>query len=386
MTASIGLVLSGGGARAAYQAGVLEGICEILTRGGWPRSVNPFPIICGTSAGAINAAALAARADDFPTAVECLVRLWTDISADQVYRTDVAGACANAGHWLMSLTAGWAVRRAPRSLFDNRPLAGLLDDQIDFAGIGRGLAGGSLQAFSVTASSYSSGQHVTFYTSAHECEPWFRTQRLSCRTEIGRDHLLASAAIPFVFPAVPLRLEDHWEYFGDGSMRQTAPISPVIHLGATHVVMIGAGRLERGATHTAHASAQHEYPSLGQIATHAMSSIFLDSVASDIERLDRVNGTLGLMDEAARRRSPLRFIDSAMITPTERLDVLAAGHVRELPATTRSLLRLLGATGPRGAGLASYLLFERGYTSTLIGLGRADVAAQADTVRRVFQL
>ncbi|MEZ5653450.1 MAG: patatin-like phospholipase family protein [Burkholderiaceae bacterium] len=386
MTEPLGLVLSGGGARAAYQVGVLEGICELLSRAGWPRSVNPFPIIAGTSAGAINAASLAAGAADFQTAVARLVALWSDIRPDQIYRTDVAGAFANAAHWVGALTAGWAVRRAPRSLFDNRPLAGLLESVVDFGAIRKALSAGMLQAFAVTASSYSSGQHVTFYASRAPCDPWYRTQRLACPAQIGLDHLMASSAIPFVFPAVPLTLGGHHEYFGDGAMRQTAPISPAIHLGASRIVMIGAGRIERGLAQAEHLDPRLEYPSLGQIATHAMACIFLDNVASDIERLDRVNGTLALMDPAARTLSPLRTIDSAMLMPSQRLDQLANDHVGRLPATTRSMLRLLGAAGPRGAGLASYLLFDARYTRTLMDLGRTDAQANTEAIKRVLTL
>ena len=384
--AAVGLVLSGGGARAAYQAGVLEGLCDLLARSGWPRTVNPFPVITGTSAGAINAAGLAAQAADFPGAVQRLVRLWSDIRPDHVYRTDLGGACANAAHWLGALTAGWAMRRAPRSLLDNRPVAGLLAGTVDFTAIRRSIADGVLHAFAVTASSYSSGQHVTFYDSHASHPPWYRTQRLACPAGIGPQHLLASSAIPFVFPAVALSFGGHEEYFGDGSMRQTAPISPAIHLGAERIVMIGAGRLERGDAAGGPCATRAEYPSLGQIAAHAMSCIFLDNVASDIERLGRVNDTLALMDGPARSRSPLRTIASAVLMPTERLDRMAVPHVRRLPATTRSMLRLLGATGPGAAGLASYLLFDRHYTRALIDLGRADAAASGETIKRVFDL
>ena len=380
-----GLILMGGGARAAYQVGVLEGIARILESRGWPAGRNPFPVVCGTSAGAINAAAIAAHSDDWLGAIERLTAVWHNFSASQVYRVDARGSLGNAAHWVGALLFGWMVRSRPRSLFDNSPLADLLGRMIDLRRLQRCLDDGHLKALAITASSYTSGQHVTYYETRDAVTPWYRTQRLSSPTRIEIAHLLASSAIPFAFPAMPLHLDGRHEYFGDGSMRQTAPISPAIHLGADRILVIGAGQLQRGTTHAEHTGSQYLYPSLAQVAGHAMASIFLDGLASDIERLTRVNRTVNMLADEHRQRSDLRNIDLLVIAPSQRLDSLATEHVHHLPRNIRMVLRMLGATDKRGAGLSSYLLFEKAYTRRLLDLGREDAQAHRDQVLRFFE-
>ena len=379
-----GLILMGGGARAAYQVGVLEGVARILESQGWPASRNPFPVVCGTSAGAINAAAIAAHSDDWLGAIDRLTSVWHDFSADQVYRVDARGSLGNAAHWIGALLFGWMIRSRPRSLFDNSPLADLLGRMIDLRRLQRCLDDGHLKALAITASSYTSGQHVTYYETRDAVTPWYRTQRLSSPTRIEIDHLLASSAIPFAFPAMPLHLDGRHEYFGDGSMRQTAPISPAIHLGADRILVIGAGQLQRGTARAEHTGSQYLYPSLAQVAGHAMASIFLDGLASDIERLTRVNRTVNMLADEHRQRSDLRNIDLLVIAPSQRLDTLATEHVQDLPRNIRMVLRMLGATDKRGAGLSSYLLFEKSYTRRLLALGREDAQAHRDDVLRFF--
>ncbi|MBK8764311.1 MAG: patatin-like phospholipase family protein [Burkholderiaceae bacterium] len=380
-----GLILMGGGARAAYQVGVLEGIARILESRGWPAGRNPFPVVCGTSAGAINAAAIAAHSDDWLGAIERLTAVWHNFSASQVYRVDARGSLGNAAHWVGALLFGWMVRSRPRSLFDNSPLADLLGRMIDLRRLQRCLDDGHLKALAITASSYTSGQHVTYYETRDAVTPWYRTQRLSSPTRIEIAHLLASSAIPFAFPAMPLHLDGRHEYFGDGSMRQTAPISPAIHLGADRILVIGAGQLQRGTTQAEHTGSQYLYPSLAQVAGHAMASIFLDGLASDIERLTRVNRTVNMLADEHRQRSDLRNIDLLVIAPSQRLDTLATEHVHHLPRNIRMVLRMLGATDKRGAGLSSYLLFEKAYTRRLLDLGREDAQAHRDQVLRFFE-
>ena len=380
-----GLILMGGGARAAYQVGVLEGIARILESRGWPAGRNPFPVVCGTSAGAINAAAIAAHSDDWLGAIERLTAVWHNFSASQVYRVDARGSLGNAAHWVGALLFGWMIRSRPRSLFDNSPLADLLGRMIDLRRLQRCLDDGHLKALAITASSYTSGQHVTYYETRDAVTPWYRTQRLSSPTRIEIAHLLASSAIPFAFPAMPLHLDGRHEYFGDGSMRQTAPISPAIHLGADRILVIGAGQLQRGTTQAEHTGSQYLYPSLAQVAGHAMASIFLDGLASDIERLTRVNRTVNMLADEHRQRSDLRNIDLLVIAPSQRLDSLATEHVHHLPRNIRMVLRMLGATDKRGAGLSSYLLFEKAYTRRLLDLGREDAQAHRDQVLRFFE-
>jgi NTE family protein len=382
-----GLILSGGGARAAYQAGVLQAISRILAEAGWPAARNPFAIVCGTSAGAINATGLACRADDFGDAVDGLCATWNDIAAHQVYRADSIAVLHSGARWLSLLSLGWLLRSwhaaPPNALLDNTPLAGLLHRMLDLPRLDAALEAGHLDALAITASSYSGGNHVTFYQSARPVAPWRRHQRVALADQIGVEHLLASSALPFIFPAVPLYLDGRLEYCGDGSMRQLAPISPAIHLGATRVLVVGAGRMSESEDRTVD-SARVRYPSLAQIAGHALSSIFLDSLAADIERLNRINQTLAMLPRELLGRTPLRPVALLVIAPSERLDDIAARHTHDLPGPVRALLTGIGATEARGAALASYLLFEPGYTRELMALGREDTHARRDDVLEFF--
>lgn len=386
-----GLLLTGGGARAAYQVGVLQALARIRRDCGAAGGGQPFPIVVGTSAGAINAAALACRADDFDDAVDCLGRVWAGFSAEQVYRADAFGVIRTGARWLTMLTVGWAIarwRRArPRSLLDNTPLTQLLRDWIDLERIPRLMAAGHLQALAVTASSYSTGIHLTFVQARQAIEPWTRSQRLAVASPITHRHLLASAAIPFVFPAQALAVGGRTHWCGDGSMRQAAPISPAVHLGAERILVIGAGRMQESPARPPSGD-DGAYPSLAQVAGHALSNIFLDALAVDIERLERINRTLALLPDSARGQTHLRPIEVLVIAPSQRLDDLAARHLHALPTPVRALLRGVGVSGQgpgaRGAALASYLLFESAYTRELMALGAADTLARRDEVARFF--
>jgi NTE family protein len=383
-----GLVLTGGGARAAYQVGVLKAIAQIRRESIAPPG-NPFPVITGTSAGAINAASLACRAADFDGGVRALSEVWENFRAEQIYRSDSIGVIRTGARWLTMMSIGWVIarwRRArPRSLLDNTPASLLLRRMVSTERLREVMQQGHLQAIAVTASSYGSGLHVTFYDAVQDILPWTRSQRIAVRAAIDVPHLMASSAIPFVFPAIPLTIDGRIEHFGDGSMRQAAPISPAVHLGATRILVVGAGRMHEPPGERPRSS---EYPNLAQIAGHALSNIFLDALAVDVERLQRINATLKLLTPEQRAKTSLRPIEVLVIAPSQRLDDLAAKHLGSLPVSIRGMLRGVGVSGrgedARGAALASYLLFEAPYTRELVALGVTDTLARRDEVMAFF--
>ena len=370
------LVLAGGGARAAYQVGVLQALKEMLP----DPSVNPFPIIAGTSAGAVNAGALACHADDFGMAVDNLLEVWRNFEPRHVYRADIAGVTANSSRWLASLFLGAFIRDRRISLLDNRPLAALLARKLDFARIEGNIAKGALDALAITCSGYTSGQSVSFFEGAPQLAGWKRSQRVGIRTRIQVEHLMASAAIPFLFPAHKLNRE----FFGDGSMRQIAPVSPALHLGADRVVVVGTARIRNDDPERTRGDL---YPTLAQVAGHVMNSIFLDSLAVDIERLERINRTISAVPQERLRQLglTLHHVDVLVMTPSEPLDAIAVRHVRNLPGPIRFLLRTVGAMRRGGANLASYLLFEQGYCRELISLGYHDTMKRRDEVEAFLE-
>src|SRR5688500_18423895 len=367
-----GLVLTGGGARAAYQVGVVKAVRDIL---GNPTK-NPFPILCGTSAGAINAATLAVFADSFSRGVANLLEVWENMRCENVYRTDAWHILRSGARWLSSMML--LSRHNPVSLLDNAPLREMLERNLNFERIQPHIDSGSLYAVCVTASGYTSGQSVSFFQGVSGLEGWERNQRIGAAVSIKLDYLLASAALPFIFPAVKV----HREYFGDGSMRQIAPVSPALHLGADRVLIVGTGRQT---TDDARARS-NTYPSLAQIAGHALNSIFLDSLSVDIERLERINRTVKLIPPEAMKDSTLRPIKVLFITPSQPLERIAARFLHELPGTVRFLLRPTGALNRSGSNLASYLLFEQSFCRALIDLGYQDTAAREAEVRAFFDV
>jgi NTE family protein len=368
----IALVLTGGGARAAYQVGVLQAVCDLLGR---PRA-NPFPIVCGTSAGAINAAALAIGADDFTRAIAGLVDEWRSFHAERVYRTDALSIARLGGRWLGALTQLY--RDRPISILDNTPLRELVETTLDLSRIQANIASGALEAISIAASGYVSGRSVAFYQGGAHLKDWERSHRVGIAAPITHDVLMASTAIPFIFPAVQVQRE----YFGDGSMRQIAPLSPALHLGANRVLVIGNGRRPGELPHRRSST----YPSLAQIAGHALNSIFLDTLAVDLEQLHRINRTIPALEPARLRQAgvPLRHVDVFVIYPSEPIERIAARHVHTLPRTIRLLLRAIGATNRNGSSLASYLLFEAPFCRALIDLGYRDTVARREALLRFF--
>ena len=366
----VGLIMTGGGARAAYQVGVLRALSELL-----PRSArSPFPVICGTSAGAINAAVLAVDADNFKRGVRRLMTVWKNFRAHHVYRADPVGVIRNSSRWIFAGLTGGVYTRRPVSLLDNSPLVALLRRHLDFAAIQRRIEAGALRAFSVTCSGYTSGQSVTFFQGQPDLAPWERARRIGVSMPITIEHLVASSALPFIFPPVHINRE----YFGDGSMRQIAPISPALHLGADRLLVIGVGRQLQQRPPERIRTASH--PSLAQIAGHALNSIFLDSLEVDLERLQRINRTIEVIPREILERSryTLHHVDFRVLTPSEELEKIASQHARELPRTIRALLYTVGGLRRSGSTLLSYLLFEQSYCRALIQLGYRDTMARKD--------
>lgn len=364
------LILTGGGARAAYQVGVLKAIRELLPL---PER-NPFPILCGTSAGAVNAATLAVFSDNFDAAVGNLLEVWENFRVHHVYRSDPVGVARGGARWLAAIML--LARSSPVSLLDNSPLQGVVSRTLDFGRIQENIDKGCLYAVSITCSGYTSGQSVSFYQGGPGTEAWERTQRVGAAMPIRVEHLMASSALPFIFPAVKINRE----FFGDGSMRQTAPISPALHLGADKVLVVGtAGQPTDAEPPRVRGSL---YPSLAQIAGHALNSIFLDSLNADIERLQRINRTISLIPPEKLRDAglPLRKIKVLVISPSQPIERMAVRYLNELPWTVRFLLRGIGAMNRNGSNLASYLLFEKGYCGALIDLGYQDTMARRGEV------
>ncbi len=367
----IGLVMSGGGARAAYQVGVLQGIAHMLPRG----TPNPFPIICGTSAGAINAAGLAANAANFNAAVAHIVRIWGTLRVHHVYRSDFFGVIKNSARWLAALIATGFTRSQHISLLDNAPLASLLERSADFSKIQAAIDQGHLDAVSITASGYGSGQSISFYQANETFAPWARARRAGWKTQIGLPHLLASSAIPFVFPPVLI----DGEYFGDGSMQQLAPVSPALHLGADRVLVIAVGKPPNQNYKPVE---KPNYPSLAQIAGYILDSIFLDSLEMDLERLQRINQTISLVppETIKHRGLSLRPVEALVIAPSQRIESIAAHYAHNLPPTIRFFMRGIGAMKRGGANVLSYLLFDRAYCRALMRLGYQDAIARKSEI------
>ena len=376
-----GLILSGGGARAAYQVGVLAAIADLLP----DAAHNPFPVIVGTSAGAMNAVGLVCGALHFTEAVRRLTSVWQGFHTHQVYRSDWPGVLRQVsrfiGHSLLGIGG-----EAPVALLDSSPLAELLTREMDFTGIAAAVRHRQLRAVAVTAFGYETAQAVTFYQGRATIDPWFRHRRVGVPTRLGIEHLLASASIPLIFPPVKIGRE----FYGDGAVRQSAPISPALHLGATRVLVVGVSGKS-----SAVAPAQKgvvpaqpsRAPSLAQISGHMLNSTFIDNLESDIELLERLNQMGQLIPaESQPRGLGLKPVDVLVIAPSQPLDLIAARHRHELPKALRFFLRGPGATRASGAGVLSYLLFEPGYCSELIELGYQDAMAQKARLIEFLQL
>ena len=356
----IGLVLPGGGARAAYQVGVLKAISELI-----PDS-NPFSIISGTSAGAINASLLASRSQSLKEAVEVLSGVWCNFKTNKVYRTETTVMLKSIFQWLLTVSSGGVLAKNPKSLLDNSPLRQLLEDTINLEGIKNNIDKGNLDAFAITAASYSSKKSVTFFQSEQDDIDWERFLRVGVKTDILIDHLMASIALPLIFPAVKINNE----YFGDGAMRQATPLSPAIRLGAEKLLIITTDPKSPNNQLTDN----QIYPSIGEVGGYMLDALFTGGLLSDLERLDRINQIIensgsNIVQTSTKKMNHIEYL---VISPSKDIKQIAKDHYSNVPYSIKLLMKGLGLKNRNESELLSFLLFESSFTSSLIELGYED--------------
>jgi NTE family protein len=372
----------GGGARTAYQVGVLRALANMLDARPNAPGTFPFQVLVGTSAGAINAAFLASRATQGLQAFDLLAHFWRQLRSADVYDLNVPP-------WVRFSRIAVALSlsrhaQANGAMMDNAPLRQTLTRGIPLDGIGNALRSNTIDALAVTGSSYTSGVHWTFCHAASrdEFQGWTRPGRRAEYQPLSIDHLMASSAIPFLFPATALEVDGQKEYFGDGSMRQVTPLSPAMHLGASRILVVGVGQPERSSlgtgTGAARQNAPARGPTLGSMAGHVMASVFHDTLQADVEQTQRVTRTINRLPHEAVRAMPFKAVDVLAVSPTQSLDALAQKFTGELPAAIRHALGALGVLKGSGGTLASYLLFEPRFVQSLMAMGERDALALKD--------
>ena len=368
----IGLVLPGGGARAAYQVGVLKAISELI-----PDS-NPFSIISGTSAGAINASLLASRSQSLKEAVEVLSGVWCNFKTNKVYRTETTVMLKSIFQWLLTVSSGGVLAKNPKSLLDNSPLRQLLEDTINLEGIKNNINKGNLGAFAITAASYSSKKSVTFFQSEEDDIDWERFLRVGVKTDILIDHLMASIALPLIFPAVKINNE----YFGDGAMRQATPLSPAIRLGAEKLLIINTDSKSPNNQLTDN----QIYPSIGEVGGYMLDALFTGGLLSDLERLDRINQIIENSGNNSVQTSnkKMKHLDYCVISPSKDIKKIAKEHYKDVPYSVKLLMKGLGLKNREESELLSFLLFESSFTSSLIQLGFEDGMTNQSEIKAIL--
>jgi len=370
----VGLVLPGGGARGAYQIGVLKGIAEILPA----RVNNPFSVISGTSAGAINASVIASKADSFVDAIDLLNDIWGNFKTNRVYKTDSLTMFKSSLHWLVAIVSGGILVKNPKSLLNNSPLRSLLMESINLDRIRSNIDDGNLEAFAITAAGYSSRKSITFFQSNKKNITWEKFRREGIESKIGTDHLMASVALPLIFPAVKI---DN-EFFGDGAMRHATPLSPAIRLGAEKLLIITTDNNKENPD-----TNERDDPSIGEIGGYMLDALFSSGLLSDLERLDRINQIIkhsnnGPINTASKQ---MKHLDYCVISPSKDINLIAEGHFSELPYSIKLLLRGLGLNNQGQSELLSFLLFESSFTQELIELGFQDAIEQKEQIKSIFQ-
>ena len=374
---TLGLILPGGGARNAYQVGVLKAVEELLAE----KNPSPFPVVTGTSAGSLNAGLIASRSVNFSDGLERLLGMWENLQMEMVVRTDSKTAAKTGARWIWSFASGGAGNSQPDSLLDNTPLRALIENHINLARMRQCVQSGHLKALGITASSYGRGASLTYFEGQEGLQPWERTRRFGVPARLRVDHFMASIAIPVVFPAVKIGNE----YHGDGSMRESAPLSPALHLGANKLLIISVRNPQTEYNQTDHTP---RYPNLGFVAGYMFDTLFMDRLDSDIERLKRINFALSQSKQSTFKHddSLLRPVEFLVISPSVDIREIVAKHVRRFPRSMRILLSGLGAMTKEGRPLTSYLLFDSNFARDLIELGYEDGYAQRAKLQELLEL
>lgn len=374
-----GLVLTGGGARASYQVGVLSAIAKFIPR----NHAIPFPIITGTSAGAINSTALACYASCFHLGVKKLEGFWKHLNANKIYHADSSRVSKHIiSGFLASFQADYANKKA-RSLLNNAPLRELLNAEFNYNRIDENIINGYLSALSITASNYSDGNSISFFHAKEHLMPWARAKRAGVKSRINTEILMASSAIPLVFPSIKLKQS----HYGDGSIHQLSPLSPAIHLGAEKLLIIGVDQPKEPAYQ---AENTPHPPTTSTIAGHMLDSVFSDTLQSDLERMNRVNETLDFMqqhcDSTIIQTQKLNHIDSLLLNPSHDFNSIAVEYFQDLPLSIRLLLRTMGITNDSDSSIISYLLFEKRFCKKLMKLGYEDTMNKETQIREFLSL
>jgi NTE family protein len=366
------LVLTGGGARSAYQAGVLKAIAELL-----PEQPNPFRVICGTSAGAVAASVLAARAEHWRQAVSAIEQVWANFHVNHIFEVGRRKMLKSGLHWAISLLSGGLLLSPPRSLFDNSPLRALLEREVPWRGVSRSIRTGRLDALALCCTGYGTARSVAFFEAREDLSEWSRHHHVGRRVRLGLHHLMGSLAVPLLFPAE----EIDGEWYGDGAMRQMSPLSPPVRLGADRLLIIGMRAPGTGGM-SRRRSIPHAQPTPGQIAGFALDNLFTDQIWADLEQIERVNRTLRVAPQVFPHARLIEKI--VVVSPSEDVRNIAEHYMHTLPPSLKALLRVVGARDARGAQLASYLMFESEFTRALIDLGYRDGLAKAPELRELL--
>lgn len=369
----IGIVLAGGGARGSYQAGALRALYEIIKK-----DQNMFDIITGNSVGAINAAAIGSYARDWGNGTQYLVDLWNRLRVEDVFDIDYATISSLGLKWVSTILGAESTSRPFNHLLSTDPLRNLLQREIDFNEIHQLIEDKLLSAISLSSTNYYSGSNIIFFDGEKDIGTWENIDRFAVKTKLEVDHVMSSSAIPVFFP--PVRIND--SYYGDGCIRQTTPLSPAIHLGATKIIAIGIRN--QFSTEKIHEiiSMPNPNPTMGQVAGVLMNAIFLDSMNADVERLQKMN----MVAQTKGNIYNWKYIPLLSLKPSKDLGVLTEKMGKELPKLLRYLFRGIGVSGKTGLDLLSYLAFDSQYTKNVVELGYTDTMERKEEIIKFIQL